>query len=85
MKTPNTYQAPVGQVRRHPLCVPSGDAAHVATGVAADSPSSGFVSVSQVRGALCTKPGGVQSRRDRCRVSVPTMPVRLGADTLAQR
>jgi hypothetical protein len=52
---PNTYQAPVGQVRTRPLSVREADADHVATGVPAGSSFSGFVSVSGVRGALCTK------------------------------
>jgi hypothetical protein len=52
---PNTYQAPVGQVRTRRLSVPAWDAHHMAAGVGADPPFSGFVSVSQVRGVLCTK------------------------------
>ncbi len=51
----NTYQAPVNQVRTRVVSVPPGDAHQMVTGLPADSSFSDFVSVSEVRGTLCTK------------------------------
>ena len=51
----DTYQAPVNQVRTRVVSVPPGDAHQMVTGLPADSSFSDFVSVSEVRGTLCTK------------------------------
>jgi hypothetical protein len=69
----------VGQVRTRPLSAPARDAPDVSGGRRGDSPFSGFVSVSQVRGALCTNATRSHARFTDCPDRLIASPVRAAA------